>query len=40
MEYCDNSLASIIELPENAFGLQESEFLIVLKDLSMFVVYA
>jgi serine/threonine protein kinase len=35
MEYCNGgSLAAVLEKPENMFGLQESEFLLVLKHLT------
>jgi TANK-binding kinase 1 len=35
MEYCNGgSLSSIIEQPENIYGLQQSEFLLVLKHIS------
>lgn len=38
MEYCNGgSLSSIIEQPENIYGLQQSEFLLVLKHISMFI---
>lgn len=37
MEYCNGgSLSSIIEQPENIYGLQQSEFLLVLKHISKF----
>ena len=36
MEYCNGgSLSSIIEQPENIYGLQQSEFLLVLRHISM-----
>jgi TANK-binding kinase 1 len=35
MEYCNGgSLSSIIEQPENIYGLQQSEFLLVLRHIS------
>jgi len=38
MEYCNGgSLSSIIEQPENIYGLQQAEFLLVLKHISMFI---
>ena len=37
MEYCNGgSLSSIIEQPENIYGLQQSEFLLVLRHISNF----
>jgi hypothetical protein len=35
MEYCNGgSLATLIEEPENMYGLQQEEFLLVLKHIS------
>lgn len=35
MEYCNGgSLATLIEEPENIYGLQQKEFLLVLKHIS------
>ena len=35
MEYCNGgSLATLIEEPENIYGLQQNEFLLVLKHIS------
>jgi hypothetical protein len=35
MEYCNGaSLATLIEEPENMYGLQQDEFLLVLKHIS------
>ena len=35
MEYCNGgSLSNLIEQPENIYGLQQSEFLLVLKHIS------
>lgn len=39
MEYCPcASLYSVLEEPSNAYGLPESEFLIVSRDVGMFSV--
>ena len=36
MEYCNGgSLSNLIEQPENIYGLQQSEFFLVLKHISM-----
>ncbi len=36
MEYCNGgSLSSIVDLPENIYGLNQREFLLVLKHISM-----
>lgn len=38
MEFCPcGSLYTVLEEPSNAYGLPESEFLIVLRDVGMFV---
>jgi len=37
MEYCNGgSLSNLIEQPENIYGLQQSEFLLVLKHISKY----
>ena len=38
MEFCPcGSLYTVLEEPSNAYGLPESEFLIVLRDVGMFI---